>query len=327
MNITIKFRGDDGFHNRLLSYLKQHLPFQILSLTPLRKNVYIVSLKDGFQFVLKGYSSLRRLKIQEVFTQSLKKAGFDYSYSFYSLPNEHRLFFESQYFGFLEYLRRGENTFYYDSMDHCQEGLTLLQSFHIASEKLVDSYRTILPAFHLIDKWEERLQQFQANAHVLSSFLQKEVIEGLIYWAEWSLTGLRQEKESLYSFPNVILHGDVAHHNFFRISTGELYLIDFDLISTGPSIADYLQYSNRILPFLSWSIKELSSFQLLQSYFQHPVFLYALAFPTDIFREWNRLVKEHTYNDVRKVRSVMELTLGQLDERLAFYKQLETNIN
>ena len=36
-----------------------------------------------------------------------------------------------------------------------------------------------------------------------------------------------------------------------RTSKGELYLIDFDLISIGPEMADYLQYANRILPFLN----------------------------------------------------------------------------
>lgn len=327
VNITAKFRGDDGFHDRLLSYLNENLPFQIVRLTPLRRNVFIVRLSDGFQFVLKGYSSLRRLKIQEVFTQSLKKEGFPYTYSFYSFPKEHCLYFESQYFGFLEFLKRGEQPFFYDSKNNCQEGIQLLQRFHTVSEKLVGRYKTILPSFHLIDKWEERYRLFEQNISLISFFLQKEVIQDLLAWAEWSITGLKQEKNSLYAFPNVILHGDVAHHNFFRTSNGELLLIDFDLISIGPVISDYLQYANRILPFLNWSLQELTSFEQFRPYFNHHVFLYALVYPTDIFREWNRLVKEKSYNDNRKLRTVMELTLRQFEKRKDFYKEIEARIN
>lgn len=326
VNITAKFGGDDSFHNRLLSYLNQTLPYQIDCLTPVRRNVFIVRLNDGFQFVLKGYPSLRRLKIQEAFIQSLKKEGFPYTYSFYSFPKEQCLYFESQYYGLLEFLHKGEKPFSYNSRKNCQEGLQLLQSFHKTSEKLVGSYKTILPFFHLIEKWEERYQQFKHNIPLLSLFLQKEIINDLTSWAEWSLAYLKQEKETLYSFPNVILHGDVAHHNFFRTSEGELLLIDFDLISIGPDITDYLQYANRILPFLHWSFQQLSSFEQFHPYFKHNVFLYALAYPTDIFREWNRLVKDHTYNDTRKVRSVMELTLGQYDNRRAFYEEIKTRV-
>jgi len=326
VNITGKLGGDDGFQDRLLSYLNQNLPYQIVRLTPLRRNVFIVRLSDGFQFVLKGYSSLRRLKIQEAFIQSLKKEGFPFTYSMYSFPKEHCLYFESQYFGIFEFLTKGEEPFFYDSKKSCQEGLQLLEKFHGVSEKLVGSYKTLLPFFHLIEKWEERFRQFKSNIPILSFFLQKEVVQDLSDWAEWSLAGIKQEKGALHLFPNVILHGDVAHHNFFRSSNGELLLIDFDLISIAPAMIDYLQYANRILPFLNWSCKELSSFEQLLPYFKHTIFLYALVYPTDIFREWNRLVKDHSFNDTRKVRAVMELTIGQYDKRQAFYEEIKTRI-
>ena len=127
-----------------------------------------------------------------------------------------------------------------------------------------------------------KYQLFKENLPVLSFFLQKEIIHELLHWAGWSLQA-KKEQNSFEQIPTVILHGDVAHHNFLRTSDGELFLIDFDLISIGPEIADYLQYANRILPFLEWSTKELTDFEPFQLYFQQKVFLYALGFPTDIF--------------------------------------------
>lgn len=321
MNLTDKWRGDDRFNNRLLSYLNNHLPFQINTLIRLRKNVYLAKASD-LQFIIKGFSSLRRLKIQEAFTHSLQKVGFPYTYSFYTFSKEQSLYFGSQYYGCIEYLKKGNQPFLYDSRENCDEGLQLLRNFHETSEKLIGSYKTILPSFHLIDKWQERYQLFKDNLPFLSFFLQKEIIYELLDWAEWSLAGLKKEKHSFDQIPTAILHGDVAHHNFLRTLDDELFLIDFDLISIGPKIADYLQYANRILPFLEWSSKELAAFEPFQSYFQQKIFLYGLSFPTDIFREWNRLIREGTYNNVKKVRPIMELTLGQFEKRRSFYHEL-----
>ena len=66
MNITAKFRGDDSYHDRLLSYLDESLPFQIIEITRIKDEVYKVKAKD-LQFVLKGFPSYKRLKIQEAF--------------------------------------------------------------------------------------------------------------------------------------------------------------------------------------------------------------------------------------------------------------------
>ena len=114
----------------------------------------------------------------------------------------------------------------------------------------------------------------------------------------------------------------MAHHNFMKTSKGELYLIDFDLISIGPEIADYLQYANRILPFLNWSLSELDTFEPFQPFLKQKVFLYGLAFPSDILREWNRLVKEQTFNQMGKIRPVVELTLNQFGKKEIFYERI-----
>src|SRR3954453_1360823 len=321
VNITAKYRGDDGYHDRLLSYLNESLPFQIIEISRIKDQVYKVKAKD-LQFVLKEFPSYKRLKVQEAFTNSLKKNGFRNTYSFYSFSDKKALCLQKKYYGCLEYVHKANEPFRFDTKENCREGLQLLNQFHQTTMKLQGSYNTILPTFHLVEKWEERSTLFKRNLPLISFFLEREIITELFTWVEWSLSGLRQEKDTLEKLPKVILHGDVAHHNFMRTSKGDLFLIDFDLISIGPEIADYLQYANRILPYLDWSLHDLATYKPFQSYFQQKLFLYALAFPTDIFREWNRLIKEGQYSDSTKVRSVLYLTINQFEKRREFVNDL-----
>lgn len=322
-NINSALEGDDGFYSRLLSYLQSQIPFKIDSFTQIGNNVYKVKTKQGFPFILKGYSSLSRLEIQETFTASLKNSGFPNTYSFYNLTSDaSKMFFQTHYYGCLEYIQPSENTFAFDSIANCIDGLDLIQSFHNNSVTLLDQYQNILPSFSLVKKWQERYQIFIRNISFLSFFLSKDILSELLNWAKWSLEGIKKEEMFYYQSPSVILHGDVAHHNFIRRMDGSLYLIDFDLISIGPVYIDYLQYANRILPFFNWSYKDLASFKQWEFYFQQKLFLYALVYPTDIFREWNRLIKNQDYKNPKKVRQVMKLTLNQLEKRRQFSNEI-----
>ena len=180
----------------------------------IRKHVYFVKLQDGPPFIMKGFSSRRSLLIQDAFTSSLKRNQFPFTYRFYQgLPN---LYFQSNYYGCLEYITPGGRPFFYNSWEDCQEGLSLLQKFHHSSEMLVGSYKRILPSYDLQNKWHERFQLFLNNLDVLSFLIPKEIIAELISWAKWSLAGIEREKHILNQQPLVILHGDVAHHNFIR---------------------------------------------------------------------------------------------------------------
>ena len=326
VNSTVKYRGDDSYNDRLLSYLNKNLPFHVDDVSRIKDQVYKVKAND-FQFVLKEFSTHKRLKIQEIFTNSLKKNGFRNTYSFYSFSDEQAIIFQSKYYGCLEYIHRAKEPFRFDTKENCCEGSVLLNQFHQTTGKIQGSYKTILPSFRLIEKWHERFTLFKRNLCFISYFLQKEVITELFSWIEWCFSGLRNEQKVLEQLPKVILHGDVAHHNFIRTTKDELFLIDFDLISIGPEIADYLQYANRILPSLNWSLKELADIEQFEPYLQQKVFLYALAFPSDILREWNRLVKERTYNQMKKIRPVLDLTLNQFEKRKDFFKELVFLVN
>ena len=324
--MTTKKRGGDDYFNRLLSYFNQKFKEIIIEMVPIREAVFLVKTEKK-TYIVKGYSSNRKLKLQEVFTATLRNEGFKKSYIYLQDPLKEPLFFEGKYFGCMEYIKPNEKSFSYRTYNNRMEGLELLEEFHQITATIVPRYNTLLSFSKIQAKWTERSNIFSENRKMLSYFLQDPFINEMLEWANWSLEGMKELDGFFLKDPHVILHGDVAHHNFLRDSKGRLNLIDYDLISIGPECIDFLQYANRILPFIDWSFEYLSKHKQIQKYLNEKAFLYALAFPADIFREWNRLIRENTNYNSYKYKQVMELTLDQFYLRRKFVKKLKDKIS
>ncbi|QED50186.1 phosphotransferase [Cytobacillus dafuensis] len=317
--------GDDLFVNRLFSYLQKQLTIQIDEIIPIRKHVYFVKSKET-NFILKGYSSNNRLLVQNDFLTALKQEGFEKTYSFYQLAKKPPLHFGNLFYGCLEYIHPSEKRFTYHSREDQLEGLEVLSQFHELTENLIHRFERIIPSFKQLEKWKERSAMFMKNLHVLRYYVQKEILNEVLYWADWSIKGIQVESNFFQAEKKVILHGDVAHHNFLRSKNDIVYLIDFDLISIGNPITDLLQYANRILPFLNWSLPELSKYERFSQALKEKGFLYALAYPTDIFREWNRAIRERSYFQPEKMKQLFEITIGQFKERKEFFQALQEKV-
>lgn len=322
--MKISLQGDDLFLDRLLSYLNGHFSFNIQSITPVKNRVFKIISPEKV-FILKGFHSYHRLKLQETFTHSLKKEGFKHTYSFLKF-GEDVLFFEGMYYGCLEYIFPAKNPFSYKTDRNRLEGLDLLEQYHLTSRRLVQRYNTLLGRLNILRKWRERTAKFMENNLIHKFFIQKEMIDEILHWADWSLKGMEKEIPLMEKKEDVILHGDVAHHNFLRSRDQRLFLIDYDLISIGHPLWDYLQYANRILPYLDWSLNELAKLSNISRFLQEDVFIFALAYPTDIFREWNRAIRERYITRAEKLRPVLDLTVNQFTERQRFFYELQAVI-
>lgn len=322
--MTINLQGDDLFLDRLLSYLNSRFSFNIQYIAPVKNHVFkIISTKKVF--ILKGFHSYHRLKLQETFSHSLKKEGFKHTYSFIK-SEEDVLFFEGMYYGCLEYIVPAKIPFTYKTDRDRLEGLELLEQYHLTSSRLVQRYNTLLGRLNILRKWRERTAKFMGNISINRFFIQKEMVDEILHWADWSLKGMEKEIPLMEKKEDVILHGDVAHHNFLRSQDQRLYLIDYDLISIGQPVWDYLQFANRILPHLDWSLAELAKLNKLSGLLEEDVFIFALAYPTDIFREWNRAIRERYISKAEKLRPILDLTVNQFNERQRFFQELQTVI-
>jgi hypothetical protein len=314
--------GDDLVLNRLFSYLQEELVIPIESIRPIRKNVYLIQ-SSNQKVVLKGFQQLGKLQIQKAFTSSLSQEGFKYTYNFQNLETELPLYLDGTFYGCLEYIPLSSRPFSFESEEERKEGLFLLDEFHQTTRKLSGRYRTVLKEYNPLLKWRERAARFINNLSIIKFFVQKEILNEIMEWADFSLKGMELEQGFLKDHDEAILHGDLAHHNFIRGLDNQLYIIDFDLISIGNPVCDYLQYCNRILPNLEWSLQDLIKYEHIQPYLQEPGFLYALLFPTDIFREWNRLVRNRQYMNAFQVRQVLDLTIRQFFIRQSFVKEVK----
>ena len=314
--------GDDLVLNRLFSYLKEELVIPIEAVQSIRKNVYLIRSSNQL-VVLKGFQQLGKLQIQKAFTSSLRQEGFNYTYNFQNLEMESPLYLDGTFYGCLEYIPRSSRPFSFESEEERKEGLFLLGEFHQTTRKLSGRYRTVLKEYNLLLKWRERAASFINNLSIIKFFVQKEILNEIMEWADFSLKGMEGEPGFLKDHDKAILHGDLAHHNFIRGLDNQLFIIDFDLITIGNPIIDYLQYCNRILPNLDWSLQELIKYEQVKTYIQDRGFLYALIFPTDIFREWNRLVKNRQYMNSFQVRQVLDLTVRQFYNRQNFVEEVK----
>jgi thiamine kinase-like enzyme len=324
--MTIKKRGGDDYFNRLLSYFREQFKEKIVKMVKIREAVFLIRTEKN-KYIVKGYSSNRKLVLQETFTATLRNEGFTKSYIYLQAPYKEPLFFEGKYFGCIEYIKPNEKSFSYRTYKNRAEGLELLEEFHHSTAAIEPRYRTLISTSDIQAKWTERSNIFSNNTSLIRYFLKDPFIDEMLDWSNWSLDGMKENCELFLKEPHVILHGDVAHHNFLRDSKGGLNLIDFDLISIGPECLDILQFANRILPHIDWSFEFLAHHKQIHKYLNERAFLYALAFPADIFREWNRMVREKALSDPYKYNQVVELTLGQFYLRRQFVKKLKKHMD
>ncbi|MFS0780778.1 phosphotransferase [Bacillus sp. 1P06AnD] len=287
----------------------------------MRSNVYRIGTDKG-KYVLKGFSSKNKLEAQRSLTKKLRKNGFRQTYRFLSsLPD---IPYGKMTYAWIEYLEPSSEKFSYYTKKNRYYGMELLQQFHETTRKFYND----IPAssFDQVYKWQERLYTFKKNIGIVKGYVSMKNINQWIEWGEKSLKGLGEYEEYLNREPTCIIHGDVAHHNFFAAKNGQLNIIDFDLIHRATPIIDYIQFANRIMPFVKDS-SELFSYPQLKRYRNNPAFLYAMLYPADIFREWNRLIRENLYNNNEYMHSIWKITVEQFQQRMALYKEIYKRIN
>lgn len=314
-------QGDENFHYRLLSYLKKIFPGKVVKLDMIRPTVFLMN-SSMEEYIIKCYASYNRLKLQEAFTDTLKKEGFLSAYNYSRLGRREPYYLDGTYLGFIEFIRPHLHSFSYHLEADRIAGLNLLQNYHSVTEKIAQRYKTLIPPTGLIEKWEQRQDRFRANKPVISYFVNSEMVDEISGWATFALEGMKENVEFFTGGVHAVLHGDVAHHNFLRAWNGKIYLIDFDLISIGPPAIDYLQYGNRILPFLNWSLNELTKYRQISAFMNEKGFLFALAYPADLLREWNRILKNGAEPDIHAIMQMKKWTEGQFFARRNFIKKI-----
>lgn len=320
MSIFLR-EGDERTVHRLLTLLKNKLA--VYHLQQIRKNVFFLHTCQG-KFILKGYVSRQKLRLQEDFTIALHQNGFRQTPLFKKMQP---IFINPYFYGWQSYIEPSFLTFHYRHERDRKEGLHLLSAYHRRTKRLIRKFEQRLPNFDLLTKWHKRLQQFKFNSQQLQYCFPIDYLHELIHWGEWALSGMKQNQMEARSENKVIIHGDVAHHNFIRAHSRDLYLIDFDLIHIGDRVADIVQYTNRILPFIHWSFQKLKTYREINPYLENKMFLFALTYPTDIYREWNRWVSRGMQSNEKRINRLLYATFNQFSLRQQFMIEMKNMLN
>jgi hypothetical protein len=314
-------RRDDNY-GRLSFLLQNEYDLFVKNVSYIKPKVLLIHTNEGTK-VLKGYHSLKQATLQVIYMKSLRQAGF------YAVPslktdtlNSGIIYYHNMYWILQDYISSCV-PFSFVSSQERKDGLALLERYHHYSKLLLKNpfLQAYLPLYSLYDKWWRRYQCFLYYLPFIRTKLSEDTIDFILQSANGSLQSLVQFYSYLKAEAHSIIHGDVASHNFLRAEDSTLYLIDYDLIAIAPKSIDYLQYANRILPSLEWSLAGLQELPQIRKQLHKRWFLSALMFPADILREWNAFITRHSFHP-HFISNVIEYTNSQFEKRKQFVQQI-----
>ncbi|WP_421385499.1 phosphotransferase [Bacillus salacetis] len=315
--------GGDGFQYRLLLFLQNKLGDKDIRLEEIKKDKWLLHTDQEFWF-LKLYPNKHKFQLQKNVTEALRLEGFKKVPGYHPIHETDKLECDGKTAGLTEWIKTN-GIFSYLSPNERQNALSVLNEFHQYSRKVLSKGKfPALPKQKLTDKWGLRLEEFIRNKQKLSVYVPPAVIDTYIQYGEKALQQLIRQG---FSNDYCILHGDVAHHNFLRDQNNQLFIIDLDLITEGPPEIDYIQFANRIFPYINWSLAELWKHDPFPDYKGNRTFLYALLFPSDVFREWNRFFREGPGYQKNVWSYLMALTVHQFHARMVCCRDIQKSLN
>ncbi|WP_377913105.1 phosphotransferase [Bacillus songklensis] len=288
MMIPFNYKGRrDDFLSRLVLFIEHRSRLGIYGVQPIKSHVCILYTEKGIK-IIKGHENAAHLHTVYHVLNRLKECGFRQAVNYEHYPQgELALPFGNKYWTLTPYVP-SVSVFSYRTFEQREQVLMLLRMFHQCGETALPTIKSPLPKLCLPTKWKERLRDFQKNHSRISLYLSKNLFTILTMWAEKSLSWSKQFfKAPATAFS--ILHGDVASHNVIPSRDGRLWLIDFDLLCTGPKEYEYIQLMQRFLSYTQWSFSSLFQHPLIKEGATAKWVISLLLFPADLLREWNQL--------------------------------------
>lgn len=306
----------DALTDRLFFFLTGH-GINVQYIVQLRPTVFFIQCEEE-SYILKGYNTYEQAKKQMIFLQHLQQTDFQFTSYIQSFPSGLSYgFFQGKYWLLLQYIQHA-GLFSFDEEQNRRQAAAVLDKYHCHASKLPHDLLMYVPFLEWTAKWQMRTIKFQHHALLISSFIGSGITSQLLRWAEFSLCGLASFDWS--SQPHGFIHGDVIEHNF--VKGGHTYLIDFDCVSFGPILYDYVKYCYGILPFLKWSFAALTQYKELHPFLFNRAFLLSLIFPGDIMREWDYFLGLPSPLQEKFHRQLILFTKNNYELRFAFVEKL-----
>ncbi|KKB34542.1 aminoglycoside phosphotransferase family protein [Bacillus thermotolerans] len=310
-----KGQAGDELSPRLLLLLSSVLNEEIDSVISLKRGKWLVN-TDTQGWFLKQYKSLDQLKKQMLICKALERRQFTHMISFHPASP---IRFKQQVFALMPYISPAKPALTFRTYKEREEALQLLSAFHQTAHSFKRGEVGNLPIFDQFAYWGERLKDFEQLIPRLSRFFPGKILTRSLEMGEWALQ--RADERFWQQQKQVIVHGDVASHNFFRAADRKLYLIDWDLAAFAPIASDYIQWINRVLPMVNWDMEELRKHAVLAPYVNDVKWLPFLLFPVDIFRECRRFMQLNSSYKKAAYTHAYDLTVRSFLKRERFFQK------
>ncbi|MFC7371231.1 phosphotransferase [Fictibacillus iocasae] len=271
-----------------------------------RENVVKVLSEKNDTFILKAFDSKFECKVQLELSKWFKQFEKPAIGPIGAFPSKKRYLKWNEYYWVIMPFYEGRDL-HYGNLDDVRYAAEAITRFHDQASVPQELYHKI-SEYKLYDKWKRRLSKFKSLAQ--SETWPKEIVPLLpemIFWGEWALDEYNHKQiDALFEKEKQneqLCHGDVAPHNFLLPRNGEAMLIDYDLITAAPGMIDWLQFTNRILPFWKWRYDKIAPAlpEACLQLFRKRWFLQLLVFPTDLYREWNRAFSSESHSSIEQV--------------------------
>jgi len=309
----------DEMITRLSSFLFKEGELRITKISGIKAHVLLIETKDSHKYILKKHTNRAVLMQQWNFFKVISNGLV---IPFHPFPNGREyLTYKNHYYTIAPYIHGKKLN--YKHADDRKSAVNTLKHFH---EKAKNIYmKGHVERKHFLEKWHHRFQAFKQTEPLFRKHGYKYLFADIVHTTDLQLNRLAQfpwhHLEKNARRKGTWVHGDVASHNFIR-STQKTFLIDFDLLHCTTQLYDLIQLGQRFLPYENWEIDELTKYNMVQEE-QIKIWTYAVAVPSDLFREWLYFLK-------KKPASVANYLIS-LDQswvnRRYFFKSIEKVIN
>lgn len=313
---------DDSILNRLTTFLKETTTLSADRIEQIKPLVFILTVNNE-KYIVKGYINVTTIVKQ---WQLFEKLHYPAIIPFIRFPNRRKYIYWEGYYWTLQPFCTSSKLDYRYAEDRVKAA-QLLHQFHQITKGMELTAAPYVP--NLIAKWSSRLKRWQQLKAIFIQFehlslfqeIEAQLREGIAWFKEVNTPPIEKNDH----FRSTWTHGDVASHNFLSDNRGNVYLIDFDLLSSSPYIYDEIQLGQRFLPYIQYDIDQLSMYIQPANDQVYQLYLIGVMLPVDFVREWWYFsIKARSNDDIYAYLVNFRLSW---DERIKFIESVKRKLS
>lgn len=295
---------DDIFYNRLSSFLFKKGQLKVRQISTIKPHVFYIETIDDDSLLLKAHRQEKSVIQQWRFFDEIH-LNESHTIAFEKFPNNHRMIKSRGFTWTIAPYISGKRITYRSSEERKQV-VSVLKKFHKRATGI--KIKPIIKKPMITERWYKRLLTFKKTEYIFMENGFENLYMDIVQSTEIYLRQLSRFPWSLYEDKAIEtgtwIHGDVASHNF--IKNRQVYLIDFDLLTCNPQIYDFIQLSQRFLPYINWDLECLLSYEMVSS-LDIRKWLFGILIPSDIIREWIYVISHKSKQTINRYLKQLDI--------------------